>query len=355
METPKLKVLADFTEPGENSFNFARLIAAILVIVSHTFLVPYGLGSNEPLQLLTSLTLGQHAVHVFFVISGLTLCRSVMINKNMAQYALARVLRIVPALVGFGIFFSFIMGPFITGTTLSRYFGDQSTWLYPFSVPIHFQQATTPPSVFQNVPIPGAVNNPLWTIKYEVFAYLSLGIFASVGLLKKKGCSFAALILAGFLTFVLQPYQFENGLGAFFQAAKFSFCFLLGVVAYLWRTFLLTHIVWFSITVVFALVASQTPFALFGYIILDAHLAVLVGTTNFGWLTQWTQQNDISYGTYIYGWPLQQFFVTTVPLIGVFGFGTISVIASMFFGYLSWRVVERPALKLKYQNRIERG
>ena len=186
------KVLADSTVPGRNSFNLVRLIAAMLVIISHLFLVPYGIGSKEPLYNLTSLTLGQHAVHIFFVISGLTLCRSVLMNKNMARYARARLFRIVPALIGFGLFFSFIMGPVVTGATLSRYFSYLNTWLYPFLVPINFQQVATPPLVFQNVPISGAVNNPLWTIKYEVFAYLCLGIFASLGLWIKKRYSVAA-------------------------------------------------------------------------------------------------------------------------------------------------------------------
>jgi peptidoglycan/LPS O-acetylase OafA/YrhL len=275
-----------------------------------------------------------------------------MLSKNMADYARARFLRIVPALVGFGLFFSFVMGPLVTGVTLGRYFGDLNTWLYPFSVPVNFQQAATPPAVFQTVPISGAVNNPLWTIKYEVFAYLSLGIFASIGLLKKTRYSVAALILAGFLTIILQPYQDVNGLGALFQAAKFSFCFLLGVVAYQCRTLVRTHVAWLAITVLLVVLSSQSPIALLAYILMDAHLAIIVGSTNFGLLTQWTQQNDISYGTYIYGWPVQQFAVTVFPLLGVFGFGLASVIAAMFLGYLSWRIIERPALRLKHQNRI---
>jgi len=355
METVQAKVLADFIEPGRNSFNLVRLIAAILVIVSHSFLVPYGLGSKEPLQILTSITLGQHAVHIFFVISGLTLCRSVLIDANMARYARARLLRIAPALIGFGIFFSFVMGPFVTSATLSSYFRDISTWLYPLSVPVNFQQATAPPAVFQNVPIGGAVNNPLWTIKYEVFAYLSLGIFASMGLLKKARYSVAALIVAGLLTIILQAYQDQNGLGALFQAAKFSFCFLLGVVAYLSRSRLRTHVCWLSITALLIVVTTRTPLELLAYIILDAHLAIVVGSTNFGVVTQWTQQNDISYGTYIYGWPVQQFVVTSSPLLGVFSFGAVSVIAATILGYLSWRMIEQPALRLKQRDWIAKN
>lgn len=345
------KVLADYTEPGRNSFNLVRLVAAMLVIISHSFLIPYGIGAKEPLYNLTSLTLGQHAVHIFFVISGLTLCRSVMKSKDMARYARARFLRIVPALVGFGLFFSFIMGPFVTSESVSRYFSNLNTWLYPLSVPVNFQQAATPPLVFQNVPISGAVNNPLWTIKYEVFAYLCLGIFGSIGLLKKNRSSVVALVVAGVLTVSLQPYQEESGLGALFQAAKFSFCFILGMVAYLYRTYLPTHIVWLSLTVLLIVIGSQSHISLLAYILLDAHITIVFGSAYFGFLTEWTRDNDISYGTYIYGWPVQQFLVMAFPMLSVTAFGAISLIAAMLLGYLSWRLIEQPALKLKHQNR----
>ncbi len=289
------------------------------------------------------------------MISGLTLCRSVMMSKDMARYARARFLRIVPALVGFGLLFSFVMGPFVTDASLSRYFGDLNTWLYPFSVPINFQQTAAPPLVFENVPISSEVNNPLWTIKYEVFAYLSLGIFASIGLLQKTRYSVAALALAGILTVSLQPYQDDNGLGALFQAAKFSFCFLLGVVAYQYRTRVPTHIVWLSFTALLIVIASQSHISLLAYILLDAHITIVFGSANFGFLTEWTRENDISYGTYIYGWPVQQFVVTVFPMLSVLAFGATSLIAAMLLGDLSWRLIEQPALKLKHQNRPAAG
>jgi peptidoglycan/LPS O-acetylase OafA/YrhL len=347
MQNYQTKVLADFTEPGRNSFNLVRLIAAALVIVSHSFLIPYGLGSKEPLQSLTSLTLGQHAVHVFFVISGLTLCRSITLQPSMALYARARLLRIVPALIGFGLFFAFVMGPLATSVTLGRYFSDTNTWLYPLSVPINFQQAAAPPLVFQKVPIAGAINNPLWTIKYEIFAYLSLGIFAALGALRKARYSVVALIVTAFFSIVLQPYQDENGLGALFQAAKFSFCFLLGVVLSLFGKSVPINPIWLFFTVLLALLASRSPAALVAFIVLDAHVAIVVGSSNFGWLTLWTQQNDISYGTYIYGWPIQQFAITVFPALGAFGLGAVSIFATIGLGYLSWKVIEQPALRLK--------
>lgn len=343
----KTRVLADATDPTRNSFNLVRLTAAICVIISHSFLIPHGWGAFEPLRTLTSLTLGQHAVHVFFVISGLTLTRSVERNPNMAAYARARFLRIVPALVGFGLFFAFIMGPFVTSAPINEYFSDAHTWLYPLSVPISFQHAAPPPSVFATAPIPGAVNNPLWTIKYEVFAYLGLGIFASIGLLSKVRYCVVLLASSALLTVYLQTYEQAEPLGGLFQASKFSFCFLLGVLAYSLRKTVRTSALWLSCTMVLAVIFSRSPLALLFFLLLDAHIAIVLGAIHFGPLTEWTQQNDISYGTYIYGWPLQQFMIVTLPPIGTFSFGALSVMAALVLGYVSWKLIERPALRLK--------
>tara|TARA_R110002012_G_scaffold78937_1_gene201069 strand:+ start:56704 stop:57138 length:435 start_codon:yes stop_codon:yes gene_type:complete len=55
---------------------------------------------------------------------------------------------------------------------------------------------------------------------------------------------------------------------------------------------------------------------------------------------------DAFYGIYIYGFPIQQalmyfFELSTVQLMAY------SVILSIFFGYLSWHFVEKPALRFK--------
>lgn len=343
----KAVVLSNCLSPDRNSFNLVRLLAAASVIVSHSFLIPSGVGASEPLRALTSFTLGRHAVHIFFFVSGLTLARSLHLNSNIAHYAWARLLRIVPALVGFGLFFAFFLGPLVSSASIADYFLDPRTWIYPLSVPLNFQHATPPPLVFKNVPIAGAVNNPLWTIKYEVCAYVGLAAFAGIGLLLKRWHAIALSFVALVTMIVLQPFEEGGLLGALYQASKFATCFLFGVSAYALRDHLPVSIGWIILTVAIAALFARTVFGQPAFILLDAHLALLIGSQSFGPLTRWTRKNDLSYGTYIYGWPIQQAIVALIPSVGAFVVGAVSIPTALALGYLSWIVIERPALQLK--------
>jgi hypothetical protein len=58
---------------------------------------------------------------------------------------------------------------------------------------------------------------------------------------------------------------------------------------------------------------------------------------------------DLSYGLYIYGFPLQQTFVT----IGLHRFGVVAMVVASallvpWLALLSWRFIEAPALALKH-------
>ncbi len=341
--------LADALSLEKNSFNLVRLLAALAVIASHSVLIPFGNGAKEPLHALTALTLGQHAVNIFFVISGFTLARSLDTNSNLAQYAVARLLRIMPALFGFGLVFALFIGPIMTSASLGEYFLDARTWLYPILVGLQFQHTNPPPGLFESAPIAGAVNNPLWTIKYEIFAYLALGIVALAGGLKRRWFIAATLVLFVALTRSFQPFEADGLLGPLFQAAKFGTCFLLGVMAYSMRSFVPTAAVWLIVSVATAAVLWSSSFALFGYLLVDAHLAFVVGANSFGFATKWTQVNDISYGTYIYGWPIQQSVLALLPGISALMGGSISVLLAIIAGYVSWQLIERPALSLKHR------
>jgi hypothetical protein len=50
--------LASVLDPDENSFNLIRLLAALAVVYSHSFLIPIGPDAQEPLSALTPFNLG---------------------------------------------------------------------------------------------------------------------------------------------------------------------------------------------------------------------------------------------------------------------------------------------------------
>jgi peptidoglycan/LPS O-acetylase OafA/YrhL len=62
-------------------------------------------------------------------------------------------------------------------------------------------------------------------------------------------------------------------------------------------------------------------------------------------------QNDISYGVYIYSFPLQQAFLVAGFSGSWPGFVLVSVSATIPIAALSWFLVERPALRLQPRGR----
>jgi hypothetical protein len=58
--------------------------------------------------------------------------------------------------------------------------------------------------------------------------------------------------------------------------------------------------------------------------------------------------NDVSYGMYIYGFPIQQSLVMLgIAGIGWFSFAIVGLVATVPLAALSWWLIERPSLRLK--------
>ena len=81
--------------------------------------------------------------------------------------------------------------------------------------------------------------------------------------------------------------------------------------------------------------------------LLSGYLALYIAQFRFGAATQFTDKNDLSYGVYIFGWPIQQ-------LLLLYGLGTqpltntgMAWIILLPLAYASWRFVEKPSLRLK--------
>lgn len=341
-------VLSDILDSGRNSFNLVRLVAALSVLISHSYLLRTGLGTSEPLAAFTPFTLGQHAVNAFFVISGLMLSHSLKRNPNLTQYAWARCLRIFPALFAFGLFFAFVAGPLLTSLRWSDYFTDAHTWLYPAAVLVQFARAVPPHEIFSISLFAEAANDPLWTIKYEIVAYIGLAIFFRIGLLRRTTALFLALAFAlGTFVFAAPLFEGQENASSLYQIGRYGFCFLLGVVAHHFRNRLSLSPWLLILPVALVLILTGTMLEAAAYIILVAHIVLVAGARSYGMFTTISRESDLSYGTYIYGWPVQQSLITLFPAIGVAGLLILSVAIVPVFAFASWNLVERPALRLK--------
>lgn len=347
--------LDDLLPTQANSFNVVRLAAALAVLVSHAFPVVYGRGVIEPLAAFTPFTLGQHAVNLFFVVSGLLLANSLDRDPDIVKYLCARALRILPGLFVYGALFALVVAPALTILPISTYFADAHTFTYPLAVLAKFERAIPPHGIFVANPYAGAANEPLWTIPYELTAYIVLAVLFGFGALRtaRHAALFLTLALIGFLVVEVVIPPESPGYYIMRQLARYGVCFMIGVAAFYFRRHVRTGPLFLVLSLLALVLARGTVMTVPVYILFTAHLAIVLSAWDYGFVSKWTRRDDLSYGIYIYGWPTKQTVVAVFPGIEILSLITIAGMTSVCLGLLSWRLVERPALRLK--DRLQRS
>ncbi|HWK93922.1 MAG TPA: acyltransferase [Pseudolabrys sp.] len=346
------RMLAPHLAPDQNSFNLIRLTAALTVLLSHLLIIQAGSDTLDPLLQVTPFTLGQHAVNAFFFLSGLMLSQSVERRPDLADYLWARFLRIVPGLFVFGLLMAFVAGPLLSSSHPLDYFSDPHTWIYPFAILVEFAKAAPPHHVFQGLPYAEAVNTPLWTIKYEILAYGVLAAFSAAGWTRRTGTLWGALAFALVLFTAQAALENVGDTSHLYQLGRYGFCFTLGMMAFHYRERVSLALAWFLGSVLLVVVTRGTALEHAAYVVLVAHGVMLAGTRTYGALTKATQRHDISYGVYIYHWPVAQALLVEIPGIGMPLLLALTLLITLPLAVASWRYVEAPALRLK--NRMPR-
>ena len=113
--------LSHLSQGRDNNFNLIRIVAALVVLVTHSFaLVGESIG----------MTIGLIAVDVFFIVSGFLVTASLLTRQSTIEFLWARALRIFPALLVMLLLTVFVLGPFFTSLPLSSYFSDRTTYDY---------------------------------------------------------------------------------------------------------------------------------------------------------------------------------------------------------------------------------
>src|SRR6516164_3408821 len=115
-----------------NNFDALRLVAAVSVVFSHSFLIAEGTQDREWLIRLTGnqSILGLVGVFVFFAISGYLITQSLFSSPPPPIFALLRVLRIWPALLLSSLVIGLVLGPLFTTLTLRDYVASPELLAY---------------------------------------------------------------------------------------------------------------------------------------------------------------------------------------------------------------------------------
>ena len=338
--------LGERFDPRHNSLNALRLFLALLVIVSHSWPIG-GFGADPSLG---DLALGSWAVAGFFAISGFLITSS-RLRSSFLPFLWRRCLRIFPGLWVCLVAIVVLFVPIaiishgdsagVNGSTLARFIFSNG-----FFVRANEQIGST----LQNAPFPNSWDGSLWTLRYEFGCYLLLGLIMSIGFVRRRP-QLIAILFAGSVAMTVLALEFDTQISdtvtlAAYLATYFFAGSLLFVYANRVRLDLLTlalAVAWLAVAVVTGHAAATTAIPL-------ALVVMAVGAT--APFERIGSRNDISYGVYIYAFPIQQVLVILgVQRYGVGAFILVAIAATLPFAFASWFLVERHALRLKRLSR----
>ena len=357
------KSVASLLAPDRNSFGLIRLVLALAVLFSHSYWFTSGSSIHEPLYSLTGWTLGEHAVQVFFILSGLLVAQSFARSRSVTEFAVARTLRIFPALTVCVLATSVVLGLALTTLPPARYLAGPGLWTYQ-AMTISLLNTSLPlPGVLEHTPVAYLFNASLWTLKFEVLCYAILAILGWIGLFHPQMRTLsiivtAMLVTAAGLSLQISPcdpthaiagsaHLCPHAYSTHQNAAYFIVYFFTGVLFFLASDVLRLN--WGIVTalgLVFAATIGSRWQNLTTALFLGTTM-LMIARTSFGGVTRWTRTNDLSFGIYIYAAALQQGIVTFWPGIDAPTLTLLALSAAWPCAFLSWHLIERPALTLR--------
>lgn len=330
----------------ENSLNLFRLILAGLVLFAHSWYIA-GEGIGPQIQ---GENLGGWAVAGFFVLSGFLITRS-RFRTGAGDYLLHRIARIYPAFLVCLIATAVLFGPIaalIENGTLAGYLSTPVTPLQYIwgNLGLNIMSYDIG-ATLNTVPYPDAWNGSLWTLYYEFLSYLVVWILGAWALFRRSLVPAVAVFVLSVLVWMNIGLVERLGLdGSFVLLFKLLPFFLGGALVFLIVERVGVN-VWIAVAaLVIAITAIlliphwggqiSSPFLAYGLLYLSSVIPQ----------PRWIARNDISYGFYIYAWPVQQL----VLLAGGTRWGMpiyilITIVGTVVLAALSWFLIERPSMR----------
>ena len=322
---------------ADNALNLIRFVLASSVIASHAF--PIAGYSALGLEVIGSF--GYWAVSGFFAISGFLISRSWIASPQLSSFILKRVLRIYPAfwvalLVG-----GFVLAPlYAILNNQGSYSLVDGFWYFLKNSSLLMLQHPVG-DVLTGSSYPESFNGSLWTLAPEFTCYLAT---AALFLMARRRMSqnvlfWSALVLASFLHLVSSG----GGFSLIHEASRLAVFYFAGAIIYLFRERLrFSRISMAGSLAIVAFLWLNPDLAFMSALPLGYFLIWLGLKANF---VKWGQNNDFSYGIYIYAFPIQQFVALLFPAATFAAHVLLAIIFTFPLAILSWFLVERPAIR----------
>lgn len=285
-------------------------------------------------------------MNAFFILSGFLIADSLERRADIFTYAASRALRIFPALVFLSFAAVFIFGPVFTQLSMAEYWTSGQTWLFPIQVLGFLDTSQGPAGIFADLPWAGEFSATLWTLRYEMIAYMAAAVifFSPIPWNRLTHVALFGITSGAYLALSV---FWSDAPALIMSSARLSAAFTLGMVVHGWRHSL-PNLPWAVLPAVpLWLISGAYPWAEWFLNIALAAGIFWFAFAVIGGLPTWSRIPDWSYGIYIWHYPIMQailyFDANSPPLL----VAVISLPLSFALAAFSWSFIEKPSLELK--------
>ncbi|MET0258416.1 MAG: acyltransferase, partial [Methylobacterium sp.] len=200
------------------------------------------------------------------------------------------------------------------------------------------------PGVFEANPYRSPLGT-VWTLKYETLCYLAVLLFGLLGLLRWRWLSLG--LVAGLAVALVAAELRHPDLPKGTETAfRLPMIFASGGALYLWRDRGRLS-PWWLLALPATLLLQGTPLYRSALFLAEAYAAIGIALLPMLARPRLDPPADLSYGVYLYGWPIQQTLHALWPQGSGWALLGPSIVLALGVAALSWYAIEKPALGLK--------
>lgn len=342
--TPDITI--DAMTHRDNNFDFLRVFAALMVIYGHGYVLSTNGGPG-----FWGVPFARIGLDIFFAISGYMVTGSWLRTPQLGAFLWKRTLRILPGLAACVLFTTFILGARLTRLPLAEYLTNPGTLGYLSNIVL--SPALYLPGVFEGLRAGGAVNGSLWSLFPEALCYLTVPAFALLAIRPRLwALPVLGLTIGGLGLWLFYGYTGDawviNATDVKYMLVQVPFFFFGGLYRLLGDRMANFY---------------RADFALLGYSlnwmvaswydwwnipvewVTLPYMVLCFGRLSMPVIRRAGRFGDLSYGMYLYAFPIQQVILGARPDLAH------PIIACMLltvpFALVSWHLIEAPFLRLK--------
>jgi len=331
----------------ENNFDHIRLFLALGVFFFHTA----ELTQIIQLSFLKDFISASVAVHSFFIVSGFLIFMSYERSSTLKSYFTKRLKRIAPGYITV-IVLAFLLLSVLSILPLSTYFTSSESWQYLFTnlSTLGFLHLTLPGVFTENYNT--SVNGALWTIKVEIMFYLTVPLIAYFYRWLGHTKTLIIIFVLSVFYYYGMAYLAETYHNAFFTVlqrqlpGQMMFFSAGALLYYHHETFLkYKHLIFIFAVLVYI---TQNYYPFYPLYALSLSIIVIYLATAIIYLGHIAKYGDLSYGIYIWHFPLIQTFVA-LHLFEENPYFSLTLLTGIVLSisWLSWHFIEKPFLNKK--------